>query len=101
MLSLFTFFDALSAESLGRKVSLSWPSTERKTEERRGSSAADGLKRDRDNSAQKESRNSAPGKDTPSPSVSRNQISRKTLKKNPRFAVELDGVHCFETIVPY
>ncbi|KAL2921680.1 Protein RecA [Bienertia sinuspersici] len=23
------------------------------------------------------------------------------LKKNPRFAVELDGVHCFETIVPY
>ncbi|CAN1170795.1 hypothetical protein LINPERHAP2_LOCUS29192 [Linum perenne] len=25
----------------------------------------------------------------------------KASKKGPRFAVELDGVHCFETVVSY
>ncbi|GAB4858608.1 hypothetical protein Ancab_010082 [Ancistrocladus abbreviatus] len=99
MFSIFSSFEALCAESSGRKVSLSWPSSERK-EERKGLSAVDGLKKD---DAEKETRTPVMPKDTSSRSIADgNQITRNNnLKRNPRFAVELDGVHCFETIVPY
>ncbi|KAI4303592.1 hypothetical protein MLD38_039201 [Melastoma candidum] len=34
-----------------------------------------------------------------SPSPAKSEISPKQRKNQPRFAVELDGLHCYETIV--
>ena len=47
------------------------------------------------------------GEEVNSNSTPPGQISKAPLQqprsqqRNPRFAPELDGVHCFETIVPY
>ena len=47
------------------------------------------------------------GEEGNSNSTTPGQISKAPLQqprsqqRNPRFAPELDGVHCFETIVPY
>lgn len=75
-MSMFSSFDALCAEKLG----FSWSATP----------AAAVKVDDPKKSAKGEAVNSPPkaGKD------------RRTTR-SPRFAVELDGVHCFETLVPY
>lgn len=94
-MSIFSSFEAKSAELYGWKLfDFSPPKTSSSSSS--SSIAVDDhdhhdLKREIDNSSvKKESGNSK---------QKSNLITK--LKRNPRFALELDGVHCFETIVPY
>lgn len=91
MMSIFSSFDALSAELFGQKLGFSWAkeqqqpkgfqavATERKTG---ASSAASGG-------------SSKAGEAAPSYAKKPRQEQRR-----PRFAPELDGIYCFETIIP-
>ncbi|XP_009596658.1 uncharacterized protein LOC107780653 [Nicotiana tabacum] len=98
MMSIFSSFDALSAEVFGQKVtSFGAPSTENKQQQKGvgplgsdqktggvsppSTSSTGGLKKD--------------GEASPPSSSCKQQLKRQ------RFALELDGVHCFETIIPY
>ncbi|OIT05108.1 PREDICTED: uncharacterized protein LOC109223886 [Nicotiana attenuata] len=98
MMSIFSSFDALSAEVFGQKVTSFWaPSTETKQQPKGvgplvsdhktgggsppSTSSTGGLKKD--------------GEASPPSSSCQQQ------QKRQRFALELDGVHCFETIIPY
>nr|XP_009604591.1 uncharacterized protein LOC104099339 [Nicotiana tomentosiformis]XP_016456700.1 PREDICTED: uncharacterized protein LOC107780651 [Nicotiana tabacum]AAG43557.1 Avr9/Cf-9 rapidly elicited protein 65 [Nicotiana tabacum] len=97
MMSIFSSFDVLSAEIFGLKVNRSWaPNTERKQQEQ----GVSPLVSDRKNEASPPSTSSTGGLkkagEAATPSSSRPQ-----QQKRPRFALELDGVHCFETILPY
>lgn len=97
MMSIFSSFDALSAEFFGQKLSLAKPST---TETKQQEVAVGPFVSDTKTTAAPPSNPSArvvkkAGEASP-PSSSRQQ-----LQKRQRFALELDGVHCFETIVPY
>ncbi|KAG9133969.1 hypothetical protein Leryth_004663 [Lithospermum erythrorhizon] len=88
-MSLFSSFDVLCAESFGKKVSLSWGSA----------------KEDKNQQLVKDSTN----KSVPSASVDHlndkkakdGMSSSSSSSSNEKIAVELDGVHCFETIIPY
>ncbi|GMH29664.1 hypothetical protein Nepgr_031507 [Nepenthes gracilis] len=91
MMSIFSSFDALSLESLGRKFSVSTPSAL----DRKGLSSIDDSMND-SSSHKKEIGARISGSWT-----DQNQIRREQPSKIPRFAIELDGVHCFETIVPF
>ncbi|KMS96297.1 hypothetical protein BVRB_000110 [Beta vulgaris subsp. vulgaris] len=92
MMSIFSSFEAKCAETYGLKfVNFSPPKTSSSTtssnsvvDDRRNlnSSSVDSVKKDSENSQNKE-------------------VKMKLKKNNPRFALELDGVHCFETIVRY
>lgn len=72
IMSMFSSFDALFAESFGQKVAFSWPPVSTK--------------------------------DVQTKKLPENQqVQQKKSKttSSTRFAPELDGVHCFETIIPY
>lgn len=90
-MSMFSSFDALGAESFGQKVSFSW--------------ASGTLKKDvkqQQGSEQKTPATNGGGKDgTSSLPSTPNAKKPQESRRRPRFAVELDGVHCFETIIPY
>ncbi|GMP70738.1 hypothetical protein CsSME_00029461 [Camellia sinensis var. sinensis] len=83
-MSLFSSFDALCAEYLGQKVGFSW---------------AKARKVDLDSSAV------GHGKKTSSPMIVKESSNKSKeegkQQRRPRFAPELDGVNCFETIVLY
>ncbi|KAL7213990.1 hypothetical protein ACSBR1_026422 [Camellia fascicularis] len=83
-MSLFSSFDALCAEYLGQKVGLSW-AKERKVD--LDSSAVDHRKKTSSPMIVKESSNKSK--------------EEGKQQRRPRFAPELDGVNCFETIVLY
>ncbi|KAB1205204.1 hypothetical protein CJ030_MR7G021968 [Morella rubra] len=81
MMSMFSSFDALCAESYGQKVSLSMgPTKEPKP---------------------KPKERAPEGYSTPPKHCSGQRQPQEKQQRMPRFAPELDGVHCFETIVPY
>ena len=84
-MSMFSSFDALFAESFGQKVGFCWPVVSTKESQTSSSFL--------DNSADK-----FIGK-----KMSENQqVQQKRSKTtSTRFAPELDGVHCFETIIRY
>uniref|UniRef100_A0A0V0H5A9 Putative ovule protein n=1 Tax=Solanum chacoense TaxID=4108 RepID=A0A0V0H5A9_SOLCH len=99
MMSIFSSFDALSAEILGQKVNHSCapPTSDNKQQQRVGP-----LVSDRKIAVSPPSI-SATGKlnkteEAPPPSSSSKSPSRP---RRPKFAPELDGVYCFETIPPY
>lgn len=97
LMSLFSSFDAFNAESLGQKVSFSWPSVVGLKKEAKvpGSPSPSSGSQVSDQGARTSDAGNK-GKDgTKKPDVNRHP------RRNPRFAVELDGVHCFETIIPY
>ncbi|KAG5617357.1 hypothetical protein H5410_017181 [Solanum commersonii] len=98
MISIFSSFDALSAEILGQKVNHSWapPTSDNKQQQGVGPLVSD-LK-----IAVSPPSISATGKlnkteEAPPPSSSSKSPSRP---RRPKFAPELDGVYCFETIPP-
>ncbi|GMH19718.1 hypothetical protein Nepgr_021559 [Nepenthes gracilis] len=109
MMSIFSSFDVLAAESFGLRSSLSWPScgsTVTNTPahlERKDLSSIDGLKNRTGGGEIKETsaRISTPSKEQDKWPTDRNQQHPAKPRRNPRIAIELDGVHCFETIVPY
>ena len=111
LMSLFSSFDALCAESFGQK---SWApgaskSHHQQQEEGSGSGSPLVLSSER-KAAGLVSLDDAGGKNKgkqgnmpSSPEANKSGDRHRPLqqKRRPRFAVELDGVHCFETIIPY
>nr|GMC61007.1 AF211539_1 Avr9/Cf-9 rapidly elicited protein 65 [Ipomoea batatas] len=92
MMSLFSSFEVLCADSIGLKVNLSRPpsSAQRQLQQTAGS----------------ESKTAPPpsaagGGSNKSGEVPTPQAKRPQQQRRPRFAPEFDGVHCFETVIPY
>lgn len=84
---MFSSFDALVAESFGQKVGVS---RQLITKERVASSEK---QMKEDTPASNKAISISKGKASPE-----NQEHRQ---RKTRFAPELDGVHCFESIIPY
>lgn len=92
-MSMFSSFDALFAESFGQKVGLSWPLVS--TTDDRTSSFS---RKNKENSC----RNSSADKFNVNKKPENREVQQKRIKiTSTRFAPELDGVHCFETIITY
>ncbi|KAL7590440.1 hypothetical protein Lser_V15G35782 [Lactuca serriola] len=72
LMSIFSSIDAFCAESIGQKLPVT--------------------------NTQKDSKDGHLNPPTPSPDIKKNSPK---LQISPRFAPELDGVYCFETILPY
>nr|XP_017256910.1 PREDICTED: uncharacterized protein LOC108226458 [Daucus carota subsp. sativus] len=88
MMSMFSSFDALMAESFGQKVGLSWPL----------------ITKQRAVSSEREKKEETHGASNKSSSVSKEKASpgnQENRLRKARFAPELDGVNCFESIIPY
>ncbi|CAO2838514.1 unnamed protein product [Amaranthus hypochondriacus] len=86
MSMIFSSFDPIWAESNGFKLVNFSPLNPSSSST--NSSSIDGVKKENNNCSSVKKQ-------------SEDLKSKTKLKKNPRFAPELDGVHCFETIVPY
>lgn len=89
MNTIFSSYDAVCAELLGLTVRSSFASVRKEADRSQQNGVA---KKDADSIDRKigEGDSSAP--------VS---LRRPKLKRPPRFAPELDGLHSFETLVPY
>lgn len=85
-MSLFSAFDALLAEKFGQRVSLSWATSKQQASPSSPSTIG------------KEGYSSSSHPNKPQ---QEHHPQQQQKKRRPRFAVELDGVHCFETIIPY
>ncbi|KAL6179932.1 hypothetical protein ACLB2K_046603 [Fragaria x ananassa] len=82
MNSMFSSFDALCAEVLGQTVKASFPFSQ----QQKSSGFFNSLNKKQDSK--------------PEAGQVKKQDQQKTAPPQPRrFAVELDGLHCFETIV--
>lgn len=100
-MSMFSTFDAFSAESLGHKVNFFWPSVTGLKKEAKvpGSSSPSSGSQGAGAGAGAGAGTSdvgSNGKD----GIKKPEVNQRP-RRQPRFAVELDGVHCFETIIPY
>ncbi|KAG8390454.1 hypothetical protein BUALT_Bualt01G0085000 [Buddleja alternifolia] len=91
-MSLFSSFDVRCAEAFGQKIA--GVSTARSSSNKQESSVAAAVQID-DLKKGKEVNTSSQPSDSPKKSEDRRTI------RMPRFAPEFDGVHCFETILPY
>ncbi|KAK4759083.1 hypothetical protein SAY87_020384 [Trapa incisa] len=94
MMSMFTSFEALCAESsFGQKLSFSLGTN-------RG---PQGQSKDKvvTTAAEKEQQAKQNGSATLVRKDAGGRQEKDQPKRRPRFAPELDGVHCFETIIPY
>ncbi|KAG6790721.1 hypothetical protein POTOM_006886 [Populus tomentosa] len=89
MNSMFSSFDALCAELLGQKVRSSLALTTMDCNTKRVLTAGDDSKVAEDKLIKNREGSSS------------RSLGRKQEKKVPRFAPELDGLNCFETIVNY
>ncbi|GLT81067.1 hypothetical protein SLA2020_524730 [Shorea laevis] len=88
MMSMFSSFEVLCAEFSGEKVTFGKNTMESEKVEK--VSSTEPMKKADD------------GKSSPpASSLKKPRQQPQPLRKMPRFAPELDGVHCFETIVPY
>ncbi|GMH08828.1 hypothetical protein Nepgr_010668 [Nepenthes gracilis] len=108
MMPIVTPFDDLFAELFGRKSSLNRTSSEPKAKEvpahveREGLTSIDGCSLKNDSGSDNKeigARISMPVQGNSQ--TDQNRPRPEEHRINPRFAAELDGVHCFETIVPY
>ena len=88
MTSMFSAFDALSFEVFSQKLKLSFVPSLRE-EETVSPREAMAMKTEE----KEKSKSSSP--------PLQNQRRRRPEEKRARFAPELDGLHCFETIVRY
>ncbi|CAL1366521.1 unnamed protein product [Linum trigynum] len=90
MMSIFSSFDALSGEFFGQKVN-KLPSGLSRQANGADSTKVDGGKSS--SPAVEKKRQESEG--------SHQEGGKRRAAGGPRFAVELDGVHCFETLVRY
>ncbi|KAB5521824.1 hypothetical protein DKX38_026143 [Salix brachista] len=90
MNSMFSSFDAFCAELLGQKLRSSFPIATNDCNTKRVSTVGDDRKVEEDKLMKKNREGS-----------SSRSSAGKQEKKVPRFAPELDGLNCFETIVNY
>lgn len=102
-MSMFSSFDALSAESFGQKVGLSWTPTSKEGKVVDASKGAPPSTLSNEETAKKGKvgNSTEPGADCNSTRTCDGRKQKKPQLRRPRFAPELDGVFCFETIVPY
>uniref|UniRef100_A0A6N2KBW8 Uncharacterized protein n=1 Tax=Salix viminalis TaxID=40686 RepID=A0A6N2KBW8_SALVM len=91
MMSLFSSFDALIAESFGQKLRLSFSAS------KEGNSPPQVESKKKMEMSEGSSDKSSSSKSSP---VNINKPLQQQ-KMRLRFAPELDGVHCFETIITY
>ncbi|CAA7059297.1 unnamed protein product [Microthlaspi erraticum] len=84
MNSMFSVFDAMCAEIMGKKLTADSSSVYRRSE--RNNAAASPSGAGQTASSLKKDETKAPGE-------------MGLAAKQPRCALELDGIHCFETIV--
>lgn len=89
MNSIFSSCNAVCAELFGVTVSSAFGSV--KKEETRSLQSR----------VMKEVTDSTDKKSSAGDSSPLRYIRKQQVKKSPRFAPELDGLHCFETLVPY
>ncbi|XP_059304458.1 uncharacterized protein LOC132056332 [Lycium ferocissimum] len=100
MMSIFSSFDARSAEVFGQKLShFKAPSTETKQQQQQGVGPT--VSDSKSTVASPPSSSSSTGGLKKAEEGAPPSSSRQQQQKRPRFALELDGVHCFETIVSY
>ncbi|CDP21625.1 unnamed protein product [Coffea canephora] len=111
LMSLFSSFDALCAESFGQKSWAPGASKSHHQQQEEGGSgsplvvsserkAAGLVSLDDAGSKNKGKQGNMPS--SPEANKSGDHHHRPLQqKRRPRFAVELDGLHCFETIIPY
>ncbi|XP_015069206.1 uncharacterized protein LOC107013841 [Solanum pennellii] len=103
MMSIFSSFDALSAEILGQKVNHSWAPPTSDNKQQRGAGVGP-IVSDRNIAVSVSPPSTSvtsklnKTEEAPPPSSSSKSPSRPRRRK---FAPELDGVYCFETIPPY
>ncbi|XVF51182.1 hypothetical protein PTKIN_Ptkin04bG0163900 [Pterospermum kingtungense] len=88
MNSIFSSFDALCAEFLGQAIRPSFASTTNKDANSSFLSSSRGLTNKTTESMKKKKKQEG-------------NAEKKQQKKSPRFAPELDGLNCFETLVSY
>ncbi|CAI9762518.1 unnamed protein product [Fraxinus pennsylvanica] len=82
--------DDMGFESLGQKVALSWaPSSNMEVQRQGVSKKFDEVKKGKEIS------------DSSQPPSQAKKTEVRLPARRPRFAPEFDGVHCFETIIPY
>lgn len=92
MMSIFSSFDAFCAESYGQKLKFSKPK-----DDGNNNNVSDHIKKKNQDSGRSTSTSMPP----PANDVNKIKQQKQNTRKTPRFALELDGVNCFETIVPY
>ena len=89
-MTMFGSFDALCKFSLGSPKPNPNPIPSGSSLDPAGKSREESVRKGGDN---------RPEKSAPAPEKAKEP--RRKFQRTPRFAPELDGVHCFETIVPY
>ncbi|XVF10175.1 hypothetical protein REPUB_Repub07fG0160000 [Reevesia pubescens] len=89
MMSMFSSFEALWADSEGQKMKFTAAPTSTEQVKPKKFSLLEGNKKDN----LEKDKNSSP------PATAKKPQQQQRLR--PRFAPELDGIHCFETIIPY
>ncbi|KNA06796.1 hypothetical protein SOVF_177850 [Spinacia oleracea] len=99
MSSIFSTFEAMGAESYGWKL-VNFTPQKVSSKSSPTTTAAAAATTTSSSVADNTSSNSSPVKKQ-TEDLTKKKMTTKNLKRNPRFAVEFDGVHCFETIVPY
>ncbi|KAL4651229.1 hypothetical protein ACB092_01G144200 [Castanea dentata] len=95
MNSMFSSFDALCAEFLGQKVRATFPSVTKV--DRSNNIPA----QRHDDGVLNKATDNVNKRQHGDPSSSQPGSVRKDQQKTPRFALELDGLNCFETLVSY
>ncbi|KAK9220902.1 hypothetical protein WN944_009326 [Citrus x changshan-huyou] len=94
-MSIFSSFDAFFPESYGQKLKFSKPKDS-------GNNDNNNVVNDRIKKKNEDSSRSTSTPRSPTANDANMMTQQKQTKtKRPRFALELDGVNCFETIVPY
>ncbi|XP_057968034.1 uncharacterized protein LOC131157713 [Malania oleifera] len=110
MNSMFSSFDAFCADLLGqRMVRPSFPSMTDHTQKKKNNnnnlnqSGVVGEEKAADyaNCKRREQGDSSSSSPPSSSSAVKGRSGREIKKAQPRFALELDGLHCFETLVSY
>ncbi|XP_060971103.1 uncharacterized protein LOC133037715 [Cannabis sativa] len=92
MMSMFSYFDVLLGDA----------STAKGFSSSSSSSSSSAVKNKRENSIKNGDRRSENSATSLPENVSTTATTRRDhQKRSPRFAPEIDGVHCFETILPY
>ncbi|KAK9274732.1 hypothetical protein L1049_021983 [Liquidambar formosana] len=91
MNSIFSSFDVVCAEFLGQKVRSSVSCTNKVEDSPVQFQRESFLKKATDYLSKKEGNSSTPAA----------YVRKPQQKTPPRFAPELDGLHCFETLVSY
>lgn len=87
---MFSSFDFLCAELLGHKVKAVYAPSPSASSSSSGAAASTTTMEEKAKSVQQK-KNSDAGE----------KAEARQQRKTPRFAPELDGLNCFETLVPY